>query len=119
MTCPSTGSLKIAVVTVLPSCTTSVGGETFTESSFILRLPFPLDVTSRQIDFVLYDFEPYRRARSHGATPSARDNSEMEGRRIIRAKARVRLLLLSHRKDLFLRDLHVVDLARVLLDLGH
>src|SRR5215216_5935687 len=34
-------------------------------------------------------------------------------------EACVRLFLSSHRKDLFPGDLHVVDLARVLLDLGH
>jgi hypothetical protein len=31
----------------------------------------------------------------------------------------VRLLLLSHRKYLFPGEVHVVDLARVLLDIGH
>jgi hypothetical protein len=111
--------LKIPVFTVLPPCTTSVGGETFTESSFILRFPFLLDVTSRQTSFVLYDPEPCRRARAHGAIPFARNGSEMEEHCIIRAKARMRLLLLSHRKDLFPGELHVVDFARVPLDIGY
>jgi hypothetical protein len=38
----------------------------------------------------------------------------MEERRITRAKSRVRLLRSSHREDLLLRDLHIVNLARVL-----
>src|SRR5829696_4898679 len=40
MTLPSTGSLKIPVVTISLPCVTSLGRETFTESSFILRFPF-------------------------------------------------------------------------------
>src|SRR5215208_471479 len=100
MTHPSTGALKIPVVTVLPPCTTSVGGETFTESTFILRFPFLLDVERLQTGSVLYDLEPFRRARSHGAIPFARNGSEMEEHRVIRAKARVRLLRLGHREDL-------------------
>jgi hypothetical protein len=34
-------------------------------------------------------------------------------------EACMRLLLLSHRKDLFPGELHVVDLARVLLDISY
>jgi hypothetical protein len=34
-------------------------------------------------------------------------------------EACLRLLLLRHRKDLFPGDLHVVYLARVLLDISH
>src|SRR5215210_1216028 len=81
MTRPAIGRLKIPVATILPLCATSLGGETFTESSFILD------------SFSLH--------------------------RIGRADVHMQLFWLGHRKDLFPGKLHIVDLARVLLHVGH
>src|SRR5215210_304423 len=87
MTRPSTGSLKMPVETVLRPCGTSLGNETFTESSFILWLSSLLDVAGRRARLVLYQFEPYRRARAQGAVPLARDGGEVEEHAVLRGVA--------------------------------
>src|ERR687890_302103 len=87
MTRPSSGSLKMPVDTVVRSCVTSSGNETFTESNLIPWLSPLLNVAGRWTRLILDQLESYRRARFQGAVSLARGGGEVEEYTVLRGVA--------------------------------